>query len=156
MWGPFHPDPGVVMPEVFVNYLHFVGFATLASALVVELILFRTTVPGPTARLLARIDLLYGMSAVVILGSGLMKLLIYGKPASYFMQNGLFHVKITLFVVAVLLSIYPTVHFIRNRKAPIDGKTVFPGSIGVLLKIQLMILLVIPLLAVMMARGYGS
>ena len=144
------------MPEVIVNYLHFAGFAALAAALVVELVLYRPVVPGATARTLARIDAFYGLSAVVVLGSGLMKLLAYGKPASYFMQNGLFHVKITLFVVMVLLSIYPTIHFIRNRKAPVDGQVEYPGSIGVLMKIQLMLLLLIPLLAVMMAKGYGS
>jgi putative membrane protein len=143
------------MPEVLISYLHFVGFAAMASALALELVMFRTEVSGEVARRLARIDGLYGASALVVLGSGLMKLLVFGKPASYYMQNGLFHVKITLFVVALLLSIYPAIKFIKNRKTPDDGQAVFPGAIGVLLKIQLLFLLLIPMLAVMMARGYG-
>ena len=143
------------MSEVFISYLHYLAFATLASALALELVLFRTEVSGTTARHLARIDAIYGASALAALGSGLMKLFIYGKPASYYMQNGLFHVKITLFVVVVLLSIYPTINFIKNRNNPNDGQVVYPGTLRVLMKIQLAILLIIPLLAVMMARGYG-
>lgn len=143
------------MPEAVINYLHFVAFAALASALTLELVLFRTKVSGAIARRLARIDAVYGATALVVLGSGLMKLLFFGKPAAYFMKNGLFHVKITLFVVVVLLSVYPTINFIKNRKADGDGQVVYPGVVGVLLKIQMFILLVIPLLAVLMARGYG-
>jgi putative membrane protein len=143
------------MSAVLISYLHYLGFATLASALALELVLFRTEVSGTVARRLARIDAMYGASALVVLGSGLMRLLIYGKPVSYYMQNGLFHVKITLFVLAVLLSVYPTINFIKNRNTPDDGQAVYSGAVGVLLKIQLLILLIIPLLAVMMARGYG-
>ena len=143
------------MSEVLVTYLHYVGFAALAAALALELVLFRPAVSGTVARRLARIDALYGVSALTVLGTGLLRLLVYGKPASYFMKNGLFHLKLTLFVVALLLSIYPTIQFIRNRNAQAEGQVAYPSSIGYLLRIQVMILLVIPMLAVMMARGYG-
>jgi len=76
------------MSEVFISYLHYLAFATLASALALELVLFRTEVSGTTARHLARIDAIYGASALAALGSGLMRLFFYGKPASYYMQNG--------------------------------------------------------------------
>ena len=143
------------MPEVVISYLHYLGFAALASALVLEMVLFRTEVPGPVARRLARIDAAYGASALIVLVSGLMRLMVFGKPVAYYMKNGLFHVKITLFVVAILLSIYPTIKFIKNRKTPDGGQAVYPGAVGVLLKIQLLLLLTIPFLAVLMARGYG-
>lgn len=143
------------MSEVVISYLHYLGFAALAAALVLELVLFRTEVPGAVARRLARVDRAVGASALVVLVSGLMRLLVFGKPVAYYMKNGLFHVKLTLFVVAILLSVYPAIKFFKNRMAPVDGKASYPGSIGVLLKIQLLILLVIPMLAVMMARGYG-
>lgn len=143
------------MSEVLVSYFHYLGFAGLASALTLELVHFRTEVSGAVARRLARIDAFVGASALVILGTGLLRLLVYGKPAAYYMQNGLFHVKMTLFVVAVMLSIYPTIQFIRNRNTPDDGQAVYSGAVAILLKIQLVILLTIPFLAVMMARGYG-
>jgi len=127
----------------------------MASALSLEMFLYRTEVAGTVARRLARIDAVFGASALVMLGTGLMRLFIFGKPVSYYMKNGLFHVKITLFVLIVLLSIYPTITFIKNRMTPSDGKAVYPGAVGILLKIEMVILLAIPLLAVMMARGYG-
>ena len=143
------------MSEVVISYLHYLGFAAMAAALVLELVLFRTEVPGAVARRLARVDAGYGASALIVLVSGLMRLFVFGKPVAYNMKNGLFHEKITLFVVMLLMSIYPTIKFIRNRNAPVDGKAVYPGAVGVLMKIQLLMLLVIPMLAVMMARGYG-
>jgi putative membrane protein len=143
------------MSEVFVSYLHYLGFATLLAALAIQLVLFRPEVTGDVARRLARIDALYGFSALVVLGTGLLRLLVYGKPASYYMQNGLFHVKLTLFVVAFLLSVYPTIHYLRNRRTPDDGYAVYPAVTGVLMRVQLLFLLVIPLLAVLMSRGYG-
>lgn len=143
------------MAEVIVTYLHYLGFAGLAAALALELALFRPEVPGPVARRLARIDALYGLSALVVLGTGLLRFLVYGKPAEYFLKNGLFHVKLTLFVVAVLLSIYPTIRFVRNRNADDGGQVTYPPVMGVLMRVQLLILFVIPLLAVLMARGYG-
>lgn len=143
------------MSEVLVSYLHYLGFASLMAALALELVHFRPEVSGAVARRLVRIDGLYGFSALVVLGTGLLRLLVYGKPAAYYMQNGLFHVKMTLFVVALLLSIKPTIQYIRNRKTPDDGRAVYSGAVGILLRLQLLILLIIPLLAVMMARGYG-
>ena len=143
------------MSEVLVSYLHYLGFASMVAALALELVHFRTEVSGAVARRLVRIDGLYGFSALVVLGTGLLRLLVLGKPAAYYMQNGLFHVKMTLFVVALLLSIKPTIEYIRNRNTPDDGQAVYSGAVGILLRIQLFILLIIPLLAVMMARGYG-
>ena len=63
------------MSEVLVSYLHYIGFATMAAALAMELVLFRPQVSGAVARRLARIDALYGLSALVVLGAALVHLL---------------------------------------------------------------------------------
>jgi putative membrane protein len=143
------------MSLVLINYAHFLGLAGLFAALTVELALFSPRVGGEVARRLARIDALYGLSALVALGTGLLKVFDGDKPAAYYGANPLFHVKVTLFVVVLLLSVYPTVQFIRRRRAAADAEVVYPSSIGVLLRIQLALLLAMPLLAVLMARGYG-
>ena len=143
------------MPLVLINYAHFLGLAGLFAALAVELAMFRPRVGGEVARRLARVDALYGLSALVALGTGLLKVFDGDKPAAYFGANPLFHVKVTLFVVVLLLSVYPTVQFIRRRRTAVEQEAIYPASIGVLLRIQLALLLAIPLLAVLMARGYG-
>ncbi len=143
------------MSLVLINYAHFLGLAGLFAALAIELALFRPRTDGATARRLARIDALYGLSALVALGTGLLKVFAGAKPAAYYGVNPLFHVKVTLFVVALALSVYPTIQFIRRRKAADGDQITYPAVIGRLLGAQLVLLLAIPLLATLMARGFG-
>ena len=143
------------MSQVIVNYAHFLGMGGLFAALAAEIALFRPQLVGATARKLARIDALYGLAALTILGSGLLKVFAGDKPAAYYGHNPLFHVKMTLFVVALIMSVYPAIHFVRQRKAAAEAPVAMPGSIGLLLRLQMVVLVLIPLLAVLMARGYG-
>ncbi len=143
------------MSQVFVNYAHFLGLGGLFAALAAEMVLFRPQLAGATARRLARIDAVYGLSALTILGSGLLKVFAGDKPAAYYGHNPLFHVKVTLFVVALAMAVYPAIQFLRNRKAAADSQVTMPGSVGLLLRLQMVVLVLIPLLAVLMARGYG-
>jgi putative membrane protein len=66
-----------------------------------------------------------------------------------------FHIKLTLFVLIFLASIYPTTHFIRNRRAADSDVVEYPALVGTLLKVELAATALVPLLAVMMARGFG-
>lgn len=143
------------MAFVITNYLHYLGMALLFSALLLELVQFQTRLDGRVARRLAAADALYGLAAVAVLVTGLLRVFIYAKPAAYYGHNFLFHIKMTLFVVVLALSVYPTIHFLRRRGAA-DGESVqYPALVGVLIKIELALLALIPLLAVMMGHGYG-
>lgn len=143
------------MDAIVIHYLHYLGFALLLACVAMELVLFRPAMDGAAVRAIARVDALYGLSALVVLATGLLKWFQYGKTAAYYGQNFIFHIKVTLFVVVFLLSLAPTVRFFKARRSA-DGATItFPPSTRMLLRAQLALLLVIPLLAVMMARGYG-
>lgn len=143
------------MDFVIANALHYLGFSAMFAALVLEMNLFSTRVDGQVARRLARADAVYGLGSLAVLVTGLLRVFVYAKPAAYYGHNFLFHIKVTLFLVVLLLAIYPTLQFLRNRRAA-DGTAVeFPGVIAVLLKVQLALLIVIPFLAVMMSHGYG-
>ena len=60
-----------------------------------------------------------------------------------------------LFLAVGLLSVYPTVFFIRNRKGDANELVVVPGKIFVMLRLELMLLAIIPFLAGLMAKGIG-
>jgi putative membrane protein len=143
------------MGYVITGYFHYLGMALLLAALLLEAVLFQTRLDGRTARKLAAADAVYGLSALAVLVTGLLRVFVFAKPASYYGHNFLFHIKVTLFVVVFLLSIKPTVHFLRHRKADPDAVVELPGSLGALIKLELLLLAVIPLLAVMMGHGYG-
>ncbi|MBK8167483.1 MAG: DUF2214 family protein [bacterium] len=143
------------MTMALFNYGHFLGLAAFAAALAVESALFRRRVDGRTARHLAMADLVYGLAAALVIATGLLKLFAGDKPAAYYGPNPFFHIKLTVFLLIFLMSIYPTIQFIRNRRAA-DGDVVeYPAVVGTLLKIELAATALLPLLAVLMARGFG-
>ena len=143
------------MDAILTHTLHYLGFALLFAALAVELALHRPSVDGATARRLARIDGLYGLAALVVIATGVLKIFHYGKPPTYYGHNFLFHIKLTVFLVVLLLSIYPSVHYFRARRTANGSTAVFPPALGMILRVEFALLMVLPLLGVLMARGYG-
>ncbi|MCB1183467.1 DUF2214 family protein [bacterium] len=143
------------MDAVITHYLHYLGFGLLFATLAAELALFRPAVSGEVARRLARIDALYGLAAVVVLATGLLKVFVYGKSAAYYGQNFVFHIKVTLFAIVFGLSLVPTVRFFRARGAANGTTVTYPAATGRLLVIEMAVLVLIPLLGVLMAHGYG-
>ena len=143
------------MDAIFIHYLHYLSFALLTAALAVELILHRDQVDGTTARKLARIDALYGLAALVVLATGLLKMTHFGKPVDYYGHNFVFHIKLTVFLIIVLLAITPSVKYFKARKTADGDTATYPRAVGILLKVEMALLVIMPLLGVMMARGYG-
>ncbi len=142
------------MLYVVFRYLHFLAIFGLAGALVIENMAIKPTINGEDARNLAKVDAVYGICAAFVFLIGLVLWLWVGKPSDFYNSNPLFWVKVALFFAVALISIYPTLFFLKNRKSQADAITV-PGLIPVLLKIEAALLLVMPILAYLMARGIG-
>jgi putative membrane protein len=142
-------------------YLHFAAILTVASALGAEALLLRAQ-PGPkTLQTLARTDLLYGISAVAVITTGLLRLLFGGKPPDTYLLNPVFWTKMGLVLAIGLLSAVPTVRILRWRKALAADPGFVPESeeIGATRRLvftELHLLALVPLPAVLMARGIGS
>jgi putative membrane protein len=143
-------------PEILLRYLHFISIFTIVGVLVSEHLLLKKTLTRAEIGRLARIDAVYGLAALTLITVGLTLWLgEFGKPAVYYTKNWVFHTKLTLFLMIGILSIYPTVFFIRNRKGAQGELVAVPSSIFWVLRIELLLLAVIPLLAGLMARGVG-
>lgn len=142
------------MEELIVRYLHFVGILLLAAALVGEHLLLASEIGARQFRKIMVLDAVYGGSAGLVLVTGLLLWFAVGRPAEFYTQNGVFHAKVTLFFVIGFLSIYPTVFFIKNRKNQ-QQIIRLPKRIISVIRIEMALLILIPLLAVLMARGYG-
>lgn len=140
------------MDDILIRYFHFAGIMVLSFALITEHGLAKAEISGRQMRRLAVVDAVYGISAAVVLLTGLIQWLWTGKPATFYTQNPVFHIKLTIFVVIVLLSIYPTVFIVKRRKT--NSETVrIPKSVVMLLRLELLLLFVMPLLGVYIARG---
>src|SRR5690554_4834679 len=134
--------------ELILRYLHFISIFAIVGSLVSEHLLLKKNLSRQEIKRLSAIDAVYGLAALSLLAVGLTLWLGgYGKPTSFYSQNWIFHLKIGLFVVIGLLSIYPTVFFMKKRKGNPDEIIEVPKSIFWMLRFELLLLFIIPLLA---------
>ena len=142
------------MQEILVRYLHFLGIILLSSSLVAEHLLLSVDVSLNKFRRLAIIDAVYGASALLVFFAGGLLAFVVGKPSAFYMYNWIFKLKVSLFLTIGLLSIYPTIFFIRNRRKLISD-VIVPRGLVMCIRLELAILICIPLLAALMAKGVG-
>lgn len=142
------------MTELIIRYLHFIGIFMLSSALVAEHLLLSSEVSVQKLKKIVIIDGIYGASAIIVFFAGLSLWLWTGKPANFYSENWVFHLKISIFVLVALISIYPTIFFLKNRKSELK-RIEIPKVIITLVRIELFLLLLLPLLAVLVAQGVG-
>jgi len=148
------------MVYAIAAYLHFVAIFLLFALLVLEHQLFRLPLNFKRARSLFRVDLAFGIAAGLVLITGAARAMRYGKGLDYYLNNSFFHAKIGLFVVVALMSILPTVTFLRWRPALKAGQVPVVGPstarwVKTVIRLELLALLLLPLLATLMARGFG-
>lgn len=142
--------------EIFLRYVHFVSIFTIVGTVVSEHMLLKKELTRAEIGKLARIDAVYGIAAVTLIAAGLTLWLGgFTKPTVYYSKNWIFHTKLTLVVIISLLSIYPTIFYIKNRKGNPAEVVATPKRIFWLLRIQMLLLFIIPLLAGLMAHGVG-
>ncbi|MBV7543981.1 DUF2214 family protein [Acidovorax sp. sic0104] len=146
--------------EALLAYAHFVAILTMTVFLASEAALCRKEWINPAVvERLARVDMIYGIAAVAVLATGLARTWWGMKGMGWYWSQPLLHTKVTLFVIMGLISIVPTLRFGRWRKAlratgalPTDAEV---RSTRRLVMIEAHLLVVIPLLAVFLARGVG-
>ena len=105
-------------------------------------------------------DIIYGVSAGVVLVIGLLRVFYFEKGAAYYAQNWFFWIKMAAFALAALLSIYPTVRFISWNKffakgQPPEISDQDAARIKLFLRLELLAIVLILFSAAMMARGVG-
>jgi len=145
---------------VTLAFLHHAAAFLLVGVLTAELVVLKGDLSPVSARSLLRIDAAYGIAAAVLLLVGFLRVFYTEKGPVYYFHSGTFLLKIGLFLIVGLLSIYPTLQFLRWRgelragRAPALDATV-RRRVRVILHIELTLLFVIMLCAAMMARGIG-
>ena len=134
---------------------HLAVFGILA-VLVAEWSLVRPGITADGIRRVGRIDRAYGVLAAAVLGVGVARVLAGAKDASFYTGNPVFWAKMNVFLVIGLLSIWPTIRFLRWQRADAPP----PGDAEVrtaqrLVQAQLVLFVALPALAALMARGIG-
>ena len=146
--------------DALLAYLHYISIFTLIVFLTAEAVVLRPDMTPEIRRRLARYDAVFGMAALAVLVTGVLRVLYGAKGAAFYLHNPVFHVKIGLYILVGLLSIMPTVAILRWKK---QGKTLpdfvpTPAEIAKVRRwvmIESHLIIFIPLAAVLMARGIG-
>ena len=149
------------MISALFAFLHFVAVFGIFAAVVVQ---WQTMSPAPSlaeARRIQTSDRLYGIFAVVVLVVGFLRVYHFEKGKAFYASNPFFQAKLMLFLGVGLLSIYPTIRFLKWRAQTRQGLAPVLAaneckSIVAVLGIELLLLLATALCASLMARGVGS
>ena len=148
------------MSALFASLHHLFAFA-LVAALAIQLVLLGEKLTLTSARKLQLVDRVLGLSAAALLVVGLLRVFQFEKGAAYYFANGAFHAKLTLFLLAALLSIYPTVRFIRWSRSLKQGQLPQVNEaqqrrMRMIVHFELLAVVGILLSAAMMSKGIGQ
>lgn len=147
--------------DALLAYFHFASMIGLASLLASELALVAQPTSAGRVHQLRSLDGMYGLFAMLTLGSGIARVVWGAKGYAFYLSNPVFHLKVTLFVIVGLISIYPTMKFLRWSKAAKENPHALPNDTSVskvrkVITLQLALVALIPFAATLMARGIGA
>jgi len=141
--------------DILVRYLHFVSLILLLAAVLGQHLLLRKQMTRGEIARVQRLDILYAVTVIIVLLSGFAQWLWIGKPAQFYSSNPVFHVKITLFLLVGIISIYPSVFLGKQKKGDPEESIAVPAGLIWCVRIELLLLFAMPLLATLIARGIG-
>lgn len=145
--------------EAILAALHVVAILTFVVFLSSQAALCRVEwLNAAVVERLVRLDVIYGVAGVVVIGSGIARVIWGVKGASWYLSQPLFHIKITIVLAMVILSFVPSLAFRRWRRNLLSTGAL-PGEPEVskvrrLVMIQSHVLPVVAVIAVFWARGW--
>lgn len=138
--------------------VHLLAFASAFAGVLARASALRRLSGGAAAPgQVLRADNVWGLMAAVLLITGLLRAFGgYGKGAEYYLHQPLFHLKMTLFVIILLLEVLPMLTLIRWRMALGRGVAPQIGRALVFARIsdvQALLMMLMVIAASGMARG---
>ena len=147
--------------EALLAYAHFLAILTMVVFLASEAALCRREwLNAAVVERLAKVDMIYGISSIAVLLTGVARTYWGMKGAGWYWTQPLLHAKITLFIVVAVMSIVQTLRFMRWRRN-LRATGALPTELEIkktrrLIMIEAHLVALIPLLAVFLARGVGT
>ncbi len=146
--------------SALMAFVHHVAAFSLVAALAVEVALFKPPLTAMQARRLLSADMVFGVSAGVVLVVGLLRVAYFEKGPGYYWHDAFFLIKFGAFLAAALISIYPTHTFLawnRGLKAGAAPEIAADRTqrVRLCLMLELTAIVIILLCAALMARGFG-
>ena len=150
-------EDGFLAWPIIVAWIHYASIMLMIASLLGEHLFLKQELALAQARTIQRLDIVYGASAAVVLVTGILRIFLE-KGAAYYNHHIAFHILLGIFVFVGLLSIYPTVIFLRWRSDTLAGRgqqlaeRQF-GKLQIILRVEMTLLLLAPFFATWMAHG---
>ena len=144
------------MLDLVLAIAHHLMIFALAGVLAAEFVMLRPGLETGVVRRIVTIDNWYGLLAALILAVGFSRAIFAAKGWDYYSHNLFFWGKISAFVLIAILSIKPTVAYMRWKRtgaAPDDGQV---AALRPYLWAQVLLFPLLLIFAAAMARGYGE
>lgn len=142
------------MMYALFRLLHLATLLVYTGALLISIIASKPTINSEDVENLAKVDLVGSLALVLAFFFGLSLWLWVGKPPDFYSDNPLFHVKVSLFFVLILLALLRK--YLMRRSVGTDTEEIsVPSAVRVLLRVEMVVLVTLPILAFLAARGIG-
>jgi putative membrane protein len=143
--------------SIAVAWLHYIGIMLLLGSVLGEHLALKQELTAAQARTIQILDMILGGSATLVLITGIIRMYTE-KGVDYYLHDGAFHALVGVFVVIGLLSIYPTVVFLRWRPDTRAGRgqqlaAAQHRKLQMVIRTETALLLLAPLFATWMAHS---
>lgn len=144
------------MLDLWLAIAHHLLVFALFGILFAELISVRPGMDRAAVARIAAIDIWYGILAALIILVGFSRAIFAAKGWTYYSHNAFFWAKLGTFAVIGVLSVPPTIDYIRWRRANIAPSDAQVHVARRFLWIEVLLFALLPAFAAAMARGYGE
>jgi len=141
--------------DLTLAILHHVFIFALFGVLSSEFVVVRSGMDSAAVARVAAIDLWYGILAALILIVGFSRAIFAAKGWAYYAHDAFFWAKLGTFVVIGLLSVPPTLAFLKWRRAGAAPSDEAVARVRRYLWTQVALFPLLLAFAAAMARGYG-
>ena len=149
-----------VYMSAFVAYVHYLGIILCFGALIFERIILKINLSKNETISIIIADVIYGIAGLAILITGILRVKYYGQGGDFYTNNPIFWLKVSLYIVIGLLSLYPTITYIlwaiplSKNKLPVITENLVK-RFQLIIMTELVGFTVIPFFATLMSRGIG-
>lgn len=145
------------LPSAFAAYGHYLGLALSVGCLVTERLTVRAGMSEEEEKRLVVADSIYGLAAVLIVVTGYLRVVAYGKGWDFYAHEPIFWVKLWLLSVMGAASFFPTVQIVKRAVGPPPGpmSEKLAARMTSIINAELLAIGSIPLAATLMSRGVG-
>ena len=143
-----------------VAYVHYLGIILCFGSLLFERLTLKVDLNRNQTISMVVADIIYGLAGVAILGTGILRVKYFGQGGDFYTGNPVFWIKVSVYILVGLLSLYPTTSYIlwaiplsKNKLPEISENLV--KRFRLIITTELVGFATIPFFATLMARGVG-